>query len=78
MLVSLDPRGVEGQAQRHTLSAGKKPYPRDEPITFEPESVSGSFDPTHGQRWLPGGPRDGPRGERGQGKQQKAEDGGVR
>lgn len=40
MLPSLDKHPIEGQARRHTLSAGKKPSPRDEPIMFEPESVS--------------------------------------
>lgn len=45
MLASLDKHPVEGQAHRHTLCAGKKPYPRDEPIMFEPESAG----PTHGR-----------------------------
>lgn len=49
MLPSLDKHPIEGQAHRRTLSAGKEPHPRDEPIMFEPESVSWSFGSTHGQ-----------------------------
>lgn len=47
--VSLDKHLGERQPRRHTLFAGKKSYPRDELIMFEPESVSWSFGPTHGQ-----------------------------
>lgn len=54
MLASLDKHLGEHQAHRHALFAGKKSYPRDEPIMFEPESVSWSFGPTHGQHCCPG------------------------
>lgn len=71
MLVSLDKHLGGRQARRHTLSAGKEPYPRDEPIMmFEPESASWSFGPTPWPALLPEGLRDSSHGERGQGKQE--------
>lgn len=68
--MSIDKHLGECQARRHTLFAGKKSYPRDELIMFEPESVSWSFGHVPWPALLPGGLKDSSHGERGQGKQE--------